>query len=164
MIHSFPPELSDAIIDWAEAFCVCSDSFSAVLIANMDQYTGIVTTRITEDFVTDPSSTFPVSDITQFFPQAHNFGYAWSWFCGCTDDGAKAIRSGAPEFHIPLCLHDDLRLCIGNVGCTVYSALWTFPATNPAVLPHGSYITVGKHVERWRFGVYRRVFTEVLVP
>ncbi len=162
MQYSFPPELSDSIIDWAEASCNCSDSFSAVLIANMNQYSGIVKTRITEQFYngTPPDDV----SITQFFPQSHNFGFAWSWFCGCTADGAGSTKSGAPEFHIPLCLHDDLRLCIGNTGCTIYSHLWEFPATSPAVLPHGDYIMLAPHVERWRFGVFRRVLTEVLVP
>ncbi len=161
MHYSFPPELTDEIIDWAEATCGCSDSFSAVLIANMNQYSGTVSTRVTEQFYNGP----PPDDVTvtQFFPQAHHFGYAWSSFCG-DDDGNCRTKSGAPEFHIPLCLHDDLRLCIGNVGCTVYSALWTFAATTPSALPHGDYIMIPPRVERWRFGVFRRVLTEVLVP
>ncbi len=161
MHYSFPPELTDSIIDWAEATCGCSDSFSAVLIANMNQYSGMVDTRITEQFYNGP----PPNDIsaTKFFPQAHHFGYAWSSFCG-DDDGNCRTKSGAPEFHIPLCLHGDLRLCIGNTGCTIYSALWVFAATSPSGLPHGTYIMIAPHVERWRFGVFRRVLTEVLVP
>ncbi len=161
MQHSFPPELTDAIIDWAEATCECSDSFSAVLIANVSQYSGIVKTRITEQFYNGP----PPDDesIIQFFPQAHHFGFAWSSFCGTTDGDCRT-KSGAPEFHIPLCLHDDLLLCIGGPGCVGATIYWTFPATTPATLPHGDYIMLAPHVERWRFGVFRRVLTEVLVP
>lgn len=153
--HSFPPELdAGAIIDWAAAFCGCSSSFSAVLIANFHQYTGNVKTRITEQFYAGP----PPDDvtITQFFPQAHSFGYAWSSACGDTD-GSCRTKSGAPKFYIPLCLHDALDLTINSIH-------FTFPATTPSVLPHGSYIMLPPQVERWRFGAFRRVLTEVLVP
>ncbi len=155
MQHSFPPELTDAIIDWAEATCECSESFSAVLIANVNQYSGIVQTRITEQFFNGP----PPDDVTiiQFFPHSHHFGFAWASFCGTTDGDCRT-KSGAPEFHIPLCLHDDLDLSVGALPH------WTFAATSPAALPHGDYIMLAPHVERWRFGVFRRVLTEVLVP
>ncbi len=165
MLHSFPPELSDAVIDWAECTCNCSDSFSAVLIANVQQYTGMVKTRITEQFYYG----VPPDDvtITQFFPQSHHFGFAWCSSCGDSDGNCRT-KSGAPEFHIPLCLHDDLLLCIGNFtpGTCADGSTFPFPfaATSPAALPHGSYITLAPHVERWRFGVFRRVITEVLVP
>lgn len=152
--HSFPPELTDAIIEWAEATCGCSDSFSAVLQANMRQYTGPVKARYTEQFYNGA----PPDDvtITQFFPQAHNFGFAWASACGDSDGNCRT-KSGAPLFHIPLCLHDDLSLSIGAL-------VWTFDATSPATLPHETYIMLPPHVERWRFGVFRRVLTEVFVP
>ncbi len=155
MRDSFPPVLTDAVIDWASAFCGCSSSFAAILVANFSQYGGQVKTRITEQFYNGA----PPDDtaIYQFFPQSHNFGYAWSSFCG-DSDGNCTTKSGAPEFNIPLCLHDDLSLSIG-----IYIS-WTFPATTPAVLPSGTYIMRDIHVERWRFGVFRRVLTEVLVP
>ncbi len=121
----------------------------------MKQYAGIVKTRITEQFYNGP----PPDDVAidQFFPETHHFGYAWFSVCG-DDDGNCTTKTGAPEFHIPLCLHDDITLSIG--------AFITFPfgATSPAVLPHGDYIMLAPHVERWRFGVFRRVLTEVLVP
>jgi hypothetical protein len=153
--HSFPPELSDAVIDWAEGTCGCSDSFSAVLIANMNQYTGMVKTRVTEQFYNG----VPPDDvvITQFFPHEHTFGFAWASACGSSDTSCRT-KSGAPKFYIPLCLHGDLTLTIGAF------ITFSFPATTPAVLPHGSYIMLPPHVERWRFGVFRRVLTEVLVP
>lgn len=153
--HSFPPELqAGAVIDWAEATCNCSDSFSAVLIANMNQYSGPVKTRITEQFYdgTPPDDV----TITQFFPQAHNFGFAWASACGTTDGNCRT-KSGAPKFTIPLCLHDDLTLTIGAIT-------FTFAATSPASLPHGSYIMLPPRVERRGFGVFRRILTEVLVP
>jgi hypothetical protein len=156
MHYSFPPELdAGAIIDWAEATCGCSDSFSAVLIANFHQYSGIVKTRITEQFYNGP----PPDDvtITQFFPQAHSFGFAWASFCGTTDGNCRT-KSGAPKFYIPLCLHDDIAFSVG-VAFT-----WSFPATTPAALPHGSYIMLPPHVEERRFGLFRRILTEVLVP
>ncbi len=155
MRDSFPPVLTDAVIDWASAFCGCSSSFAAILVANFSQYGGQVKTRITEQFYNGA----PPDDtaIYQFFPQSHNFGYAWSSFCG-DSDGNCTTKSGAPEFNIPLCLHDDLSLSIG-----IYIS-WTFAATTPAVLPSGTYIMRDIHVERWRFGVFRRVLTEVLVP
>ncbi len=155
MQHSFPPELTDAVIDAAEATCECSESFSAVLIANVSQYSGIVKTRITEQFYNGS----PPDDqsIVQFFPQAHHFGFAWASFCGTTDGDCRT-KSGAPEFHIPLCLHDDITLTIG------IAISFFFPATTPAILPHGDYIMLAPHVERWRFGVFRRVLTEILVP
>lgn len=154
MIYSFPPELTSAVIDGAFASCGCSFSFSADIIANMKQYHGPVKTRITEQFYNG----VPPDDvtITQFFPEAHDFGFAWSSACGSTD-GDCHTKSGAPHFHIPLCLHDDLTL-------TLFSATFNFAATNPAALPHGSYIMLTPHIERWRFGVYRRVLTEVYVP
>lgn len=152
--HSFPPELTDSIIQWAFAECGCSFSFSAMLQANMLQYTGAVKTRITEQFYNGA----PPDDvtITQFFPQAHNFGFAWASACGDTDGNCRT-KSGAPLFHIPLCLHDDLALSVG-------ANTWTFAATSPAALPHGDYIMLPPHVERWRFGVFRRLLIEVLVP
>ncbi len=167
MIHSFPPELvvsdTEPVINWAEATCGCADSFASTLIANLNQYTGIVTTRITEDFVTDPNATFPVAGVTQFFPEAHVFGFAFASVCGC-GEGA-VVRAISPEFHIPLCLHDVMTLCVGGgAACAGAPYSWTFAATSPAVLPHGSYITLGSRIERWRFGVFHRVFTEVLVP
>src|SRR5207342_2252927 len=61
---SFPPELSDAIIDWASAFCECSSSFSAILVANMKQYSGTVVTRMTEQFFNGPPP--PDVLVTQF--------------------------------------------------------------------------------------------------
>jgi hypothetical protein len=150
--HSFPPELVDAVIDWAEGTCGCSDSFSAVLIANVDQYSGVVKTRVTEQFFNGvPPDNVP---ITQFCPQSHHFGFAWA--SACTDP--CRTKSGAPEFHLPLSLHGDLTLSVGALH------VWNFPATFPDSLPHGSYITLTPHVERWRFGVFRRVVTEVLVP
>ncbi len=152
--YSFPPELSDAIINWAFAECGCSFSFSAAILANMNQYSGMVKARITEQFY----SGSPPDDvtITQFFPQAHHFGFAWASTCGSTDADCHT-KSGAPEFHIPLCLHDDLSLSVGvNV--------WNFAATSPAILPHGDYIMLAPHVERWRFGVFKRILTEILVP
>lgn len=154
MIYSFPPELENAVIDWATASCHCSSSFSADLIANFKQYHGPVRTRITEQFYNG----VPPDDvtITQFFPEAHNFGYAWWSACG-DSDGNCVTKTGAPHFHIPLCLHDDLILSIGAV-------FFTFAATSPAALPHGNYIMLPPHVERWRFGVFRRVLTEVFVP
>lgn len=159
MQYSFPPELifnlpTDPVIDWAFAECGCSFSFSAVLVANMNQYHGIVKTRVTEQFYDGP----PPDDvtITQFFPQAHNFGFAWASACGDADGNCRT-KSGALKFFVPLCLHDDLSLSIG-------ANIWTFAATSPAVLPHGNYIMLAPHVERWRFGAYRRVLTEVLVP
>lgn len=153
--HSFVPELIDAVLDWAEATCGCSDSFSAVLISNINQYSGDVKTRVTEQFYNGP----PPDDvtITQFFPQSHHFGFAWSSFCG-DNDGNCRTKSGAPEFYLPLSLHDDLTLTIGIFH------VFSFPATSPAVLPHGDYIMLAPHIERWRFGVFRRVLTEVLVP
>lgn len=156
MQYSFVPELTDAVVDYAEAFCGCADSFSAILVANMNQYRGTVKTRVTEQFYDGP----PPDDvtITQFFPQSHNFGFAWAYYCGCTEDGPQTTRSAAPKFYIPLCLHDDLSLNVGSLH------VWTFPATNPAVLPHGDYIMLAPHIERWRFGVFRRVLIEVLVP
>lgn len=152
--HSFPPELTDSVIQWAFAECGCSFSFSAMLQANMLQYTGAVKTRITEQFYNGA----PPDDvtITQFFPQAHNFGFAWASACGDTDGNCRT-KSGAPLFHIPLCLHDDLALSVG-------ANTWTFAATSPAALPHGDYIMLPPHVERWRFGVFRRLLIEVLVP
>src|SRR6266478_3608379 len=152
--HSFPPELLNAVIDWAEAVCGCSSSFSAALIANLSQYTGFVRSRITEQFYND----VPPDDvtITQFCPQTHHFGFAWASACGDADGNCRT-KSGAPEFHIPLCLHGDLSLSIGT-------NVWTFPATSPPVLPHGEYIMLAPHVERWRFGVFRRTLTEVFVP
>ncbi len=155
MRYSFPPVLTDAVIDWASAFCGCSSSFAAILVANFSQYSGPVKTRITEQFYNGP----PPDDIViyQFFPQSHDFGYAWSSFCG-DGDGNCTTKSGAPEFNIPLCLHDDISLSIG-----IYTS-WSFPATTPSVLPSGDYIMLPPHVERWRFGVFRRVLTEVLVP
>lgn len=152
--YSFPPELTDAVIDWAYAECGCSYSFSAVLIANMNQYSGIVKSRVTEQFYNGP----PPDDvtITQFFPQSHHFGFAWWSACGDSDGNCRT-KSGSPEFHVPLALHDDLSLSVG-------ANVWTFPATDPAVLPHSDYIMLAPHVERWRFGVFRRVLTEVLVP
>lgn len=167
MQYSFPPELIDGpVMDWAEASCGCSDSFSTIMIVNMSQYSGIVKTRITEQFYYGA----PPDDvvITQFFPQSHNFGYAWSSVCGDSDGNCRT-KSGAPEFHIPLCLHNDLTVCIG-IGttypqdCSLASHVWDFAATSPAALPHGDYIMLAPHVERWRFGVFRRVLTEVLVP
>ena len=151
---SFPPELRDAVIDWAFAECGCSFSFSAVLLVNFDQYNGPVKARMTEQFYNG----VPPDDvtITQFFPQAHKFGFAWASTCGDSDGNCRT-KSGAPEFYVPLCLHDDLSLSVG-------ANVWTFPATNPAVLPHGDYIMLTPHVERWRFGVFRRVLTEVLIP
>jgi hypothetical protein len=153
--HSFPPELIDAVIDWASATCGCSSSFSADLVANMKQYTGEVKTRITERFYNG----VPPDDITltQFFPQSHNFGYAWASFCG-DSDGNCVTKSGAPHFHIPLCLHGALSLSIGLF------TTWSFAATTPAALPHGSYIMYDINVERWRFGVFRRTLVEILVP
>lgn len=154
--HAFPPELDSAntIIQWAFAECGCSFSFSAILQANMSQYTGAVKTRITEQFYNGA----PPDDvtITQFFPQAHNFGFAWASACGDTDGNCRT-KSGAPLFHVPLCLHDDLSLSVG-------ANVWTFAATTPAALPHGDYIMLPPHVERWRFGVFRRLLIEVLVP
>ncbi len=161
MQYSFPPELVDAVIDWAEATCDCADKFAAVLIANMTQYSGIVKTRVTEQFYDGP----PPDDvsITQFFPESHNFGFAFASVCGC-GEGA-VVRALAPEFHIPLCLHDDITLCVGGGAlCAGAPYSWPFAATSPAVLPHGDYIMLAPHVERWRFGVFRRVLTEVLVP
>jgi hypothetical protein len=153
--HSFPPELTDAVIDWAQGACGCSDSFSAILIANMKQYTGSVKTRMTEQFYNG----VPPDDvtITQFFPETHNFGFAWASACGDADGNCRT-KSGAPNFHIPLCLHGALSLTIGAF------IVFNFAATTPAVLPHGNYIMLPPHVERWRFGVFRRVLTEVLVP
>lgn len=154
MTYSFPPELTDALIDWATASCSCSSSFSADLIANMQQYHGPVKTRITEQFYFG----IPPDDVSidQFFPQSHNFGYAWWSACG-TSDGTCRTKTGAPHFHIPLCLHGDLVL-------TIAAIVFTFPATTPSALPHGSYIMLPPHIERWRLGVFRRVLTEVLVP
>jgi len=168
MQRSFPPELVvvpwvEPVIDWAEATCGCSESFSAVLIANLNQYSGEVKTRVTEQFYNGP----PPDDvtITQFFPETHHFGFAWSSFCGDSDGNCRT-KSGAPEFHIPLCLHDDFTVCIGHpaLHCADTSLLWNFPATSPATLPHGTYVMLRPHVERWRFGVFRRVLIEVLVP
>jgi hypothetical protein len=156
MHYSFPPELdAGAIIDWAEATCGCSDSFSAVLLANFHQYSGIVKTRITEQFYNGP----PPDDvtITQFFPQSHSFGFAWASFCGDSDGNCRT-KSGAPKFYIPLCLHDDISFSVG------ISFTWSFPATSPAALPHGTYIMLPPHIEERRFGLFRRVLTEVLVP
>ncbi len=155
MRYSFPPVLTDQVIDWAYAFCGCSSSFAAILVANLDQYSGPVKTRITEQFYNGA----PPDDVViyQFFPQSHDFGYAWSSFCG-DDDGNCTTKSGAPEFNIPLCLHGDISLSIGAF------TTWFFPATTPSALPSGNYIMLPPHVERWRFGVFRRVLTEVLVP
>ncbi len=152
--YSFPPELLSASMEWAEAFCGCSSSFSVALVANVNQYSGQVKTRITEQFFNGP----PPDDVspTQFFPQAHHFGFAWSSACG-SDDSTCRTKSGAPEFHLPLALHPDLTLTLGV-------HVWTFGATTPPSLPHGSYITLKPYVERWRFGVFHRIITEVLVP
>jgi hypothetical protein len=153
--HSFLPELTDAVIDWAEATCGCSDSFSAVLIANFNQYTGNVKTRITEQFYNG----VPPDDVamTQFFAQSHSFGFAWASFCGSTDGDCRT-KSGQVKFNIPLCLHDDLTLSVGAFH------VWNFPATDPPALPHGTYVMLRPVVERWRFGIFRRVLTEALVP
>lgn len=154
MTYSFPPELSDAIIDWAYASCGCSFNYAANLKVNYNQYSGPVKTRITEQFYNGP----PPDDVNiyQFFPQSHAFGFAWASACG-DDDGNCRTLADAPHFYIPLCLHDNLTLSIGlNV--------WNFSATTPAALPSGDYIMLPPHVERWRFGVFRRVLTEVLVP
>src|SRR2546430_13442370 len=147
MQRSFPAELrfnlpTDPVIDWAYAECGCSFSFSAVLIANFNQYSGEVKTRVTEQFYNGP----PPDDqtITQFFPQSHMFGFAWASACGDTNGNCRT-KSGAPRFEISLCLHDDFTLSIG-------ANTWSFPATVPAALPHGSYIMLAPHVERWRFG------------
>ncbi len=153
--HSFVPELADAIIEYAEATCGCQEKFAAVLQANLNQYRGQVKTRITEQFYFGT----PPDDITidQFFPQSHTFGFAFAATCGCGSDDTARVTAIAPQFHIPDCLHDDLNLLVG-------SFTWSFPATSPAALPHGSYIMLAPHIERWRFGVFRRVLTEVLVP
>jgi hypothetical protein len=132
------------------------DKFTATLQSNFNQYSGQVKTRVTEQFFNGP----PPDDVTiiQFFPQSHHFGFAFASVCGCGSDSTARVVAIAPEFHIPLCLHEDLTLTIG------LAFSWFFPATVPAVLPHGSYIMLAPHVERWRFGVFRRVLTEVLVP
>ncbi len=152
--HSFPPELSDAVIDWATASCSCSSSFSAILVANIQQYSGEVKTRITEQYYNGPPP--DDVDIIQFFPQSHHFGFAWYSVCG-SDDGSCRTKTGAPEFHVPLCLHDDLSLSVGAIT-------WTFPATIPSALPHGDYIMLRPVVRRMRLGLYQRILTEVLVP
>ena len=69
--HSFPPVLTNAVIDWASAFCGCSSSFSAILVANIQQYSGEVKTRITEQYYNGPPP--DDIDIIQFFPQSHTF-------------------------------------------------------------------------------------------
>lgn len=167
-VHSFPPVLKmnitggcpgplsgDPVIDWAEASCHCSSSFSADLIANMSQFTGEVPTRITEQFYIGP----PPNDVTpyQFFPESHNFGFAWASACG-SSDGSCITKSGAPHFRIPLCLHPDVTFCIGT------AATWFFAATTPSALPSGDYIMLSPHIEERTFGLFRRVLTEVLVP
>ena len=151
---SFPPELLDAAIDWAEAACGCSNSFSAALIANMSQYRGQVKTRITEQFYNGA----PPDDvvITQFCPQSHNFGFAWASACGSSSSDCRT-KSGVELFRIPLCLHNAFSVSIGGI-------VWNFPATSPAVLPHGQYVMLAPHVERWRFGIFRRLLVEALVP
>lgn len=162
-VHSFPPELSDAIIEWAEATCGCVDAFTSVLQSNFNRYEGMVKARYTEQFYNG----VPPDDVVidQFFPQSHTFGFAFASVCGCGSDSTSRVRAIAPQYKIPLCLHDDLTLCVGGgVACAGAPFSWTFPATSPAVLPHGSYIMLPPHVERWRFGVFRRVLTEVLVP
>jgi hypothetical protein len=154
---SYPAELTDAIIDWAFAECGCSFSFSAVLVANFNRYNGPVKARITEQFLYNSGDPPPDDQtVVQFFPQAHSFGFAWASTCGDTDGNCRT-KSGAPKFEIDLCLHDDLTLSVG-----VHT--WTFAATDPAVLPHGTYILRDVHIERWRFGVYRRLLVEDFVP
>jgi len=167
-VHSFPPVLQmnltgtcpgplsgDPLIDWAEATCNCSSSFSADLIANIKPYVGEVKTRITEQFYIGP----PPDDVVvyQFFPESHNFGFAWASACG-DSDGNCVTKSGAPHFYIPPCLHDEVTFCIGS------AATWTFPATTPAALPSSTYIMLSPHVEERAFGLFRRVLTEVFVP
>jgi len=154
--HSFPPELSDAIIEYAEATCGCVDKFTSVLQANLTQYRGPVKARYREQFYNGPPP--DDIDITQFFPQSHVFGFAFASVCGCGSDNTSRVTAIAPQYRIPLCLHDDLSL---NVGV---SFTWNFSATSPAALPHGSYITLQPHIERWRFGIFRRVITQILVP
>lgn len=172
--HSFPPELITgiwnpvsnpygAVIQWAEASCGCVDQFRAVLQTNFNKYSGVVKARYTEQFYFG----VPPDDvtITQFFPESHTFGFAFASVCGCGSDNTARVTAIAPQFQIPLCIHDDFKLCVGaTAACVGAPFSWTFAATNPAALPHGTYIMLPPHVERWRFGVFRRVLTEVLVP
>lgn len=175
-MHSFPPELITgtydpvtnpygAIIQWADATCGCKERFSAVLQTNFNQYSGVVKARYTEQFYYG----VPPDDVVidQFFPQSHTFGFAFASVCNCGSNTTASVTAIAPQFKIPLCIHDTFSLCVGNpvpFVCSGAPFSWTFNATTPAALPHGSYIMLPPHVERWRFGVWRRVLTEVLVP
>lgn len=161
----FPPVLVDAVIEWADATCGCVEKFRAVLQDNYKHYRGVVKAKYTEQFYNG----VPPDDVTvyQFFPQQHTFGFAFASVCGCGSDSTSRVTAIAPQFHIPLCLHDDITLCVGGgLGCVGAPFAWTFAATTPSLstYPASTYIMLQPHVERWRFGVYRRVLTEIFVP